>query len=173
MTAPFRRPAPKPYRGLLPEAVDLAVIGGGVIGISTALYAARAGMRVVVLEKGHVAGEQSSRNWGWIRVQGRDPAEIPIVLEAQELWKALDAEAKGAMGVRQVGVTYMAKSSDEMAQFADWLTQARPFNVSSQLLDRAGMDKLLGDPRGSWLGALHTPTYLKDLPCGAVPELAK
>jgi glycine/D-amino acid oxidase-like deaminating enzyme len=29
-------------------------------------------VRVVVCEKGRVAGEQSSRNWGWVRQQGRD-----------------------------------------------------------------------------------------------------
>ena len=72
--------------------VDVVVIGAGVIGICTALYAARAGLRVLVLEKGRVAAEQSSRNWGWIRVQGRDMAEIPVALEAQRLWSALEAE---------------------------------------------------------------------------------
>jgi glycine/D-amino acid oxidase-like deaminating enzyme len=40
------------------------VIGGGVIGVCTALFLAEAGKRVVLLEKGRIAGEQSSRNWG-------------------------------------------------------------------------------------------------------------
>ena len=55
------------YSGDLPDAADVVVIGGGVIGICTALFAARAGAKVVVLEKGLVAAEQSIRNWGWIR----------------------------------------------------------------------------------------------------------
>ena len=57
-----------------PRDSEVVVIGGGVIGVCTALYLARAGRRVTLLEKGRVAGEQSSRNWGWIRQQGRDPA---------------------------------------------------------------------------------------------------
>ncbi len=171
--APFRLPPPKPYRGALPEAVDLAVIGGGVIGICTALYAARAGLKVVVLEKGRVAAEQSSRNWGWIRVQGRDVSEIPIALEAQELWQDLDAEAKGRMGLRQIGVSYLARTDRDMAGFRDWLEDAKPFGVSSHMMTRAKMREVLGGPVGPWIGGLHTPTDMKAEPWVAVPELAR
>ena len=49
----------------LPEAVDLVVIGGGIIGCSAALWAAEQGLRVALLEKGGIEGEKSGRNWGW------------------------------------------------------------------------------------------------------------
>ena len=54
----------------LPTEVDVVVIGGGVNGIFAALNMVRKGLKVVVLEKGRIAGEQSSRNWGWIRQHG-------------------------------------------------------------------------------------------------------
>ncbi len=157
----------------LPDAVDLAIIGGGVIGIATALFAARAGLSVVVLEKGRVAGEQSSRNWGWIRVQGRDRSEIPITLEAQELWKALDTDTHGRLGLRQIGVTYLARTDSDMEGYQRWLDIAAPFNVSSHLSDRAAMRELMGEPNAPWVGALHTPTDMKAEPWIAVPELAR
>ena len=53
---------PIAFDGPLPEAVDVAVIGAGVVGVSTAYFLARNGVRVAVFEKGRVAGEQSSRN---------------------------------------------------------------------------------------------------------------
>ncbi len=173
MTFPFRDEGPVEFGADLPEAVDLVVIGGGVIGISTALFAARLGLSVLVLEKGRVAAEQSSRNWGWIRVQGRDLAEIPIALEAQELWKALDQDCVGRLGVRQVGVTYLARTGKEMAGFAGWLKEAAPLGVSSKLLDKAETRALLGEPNAPWVGALHTPTDMKGEPWVAVPELAR
>ncbi len=173
MTAPFRLPPPAPYRGDLPVAVDLAVIGGGVIGICTALFAARAGLKVVVLEKGRVAAEQSSRNWGWIRVQGRDLAEIPIAQEAQKLWHSLDADAQGRMGVRQVGVSYLARTDKDMAGYREWLEQARPLGVTSHMMTRAKMREVLGGPIAPWIGGIHTPTDMKAEPWVAVPELAK
>ncbi|MGH6960235.1 MAG: FAD-dependent oxidoreductase, partial [Dongiaceae bacterium] len=48
----------------LPARVDVVVIGGGIIGTATAFFLAQKGVSVALCEKGHIAGEQSSRNWG-------------------------------------------------------------------------------------------------------------
>ncbi len=76
----------------IPDAADVVIIGGGIIGISTAWYLAKQGVNVVVCEKGHVAGEQSGRNWGWVRQQGRDTREMPMIVEALRIWRGLEAE---------------------------------------------------------------------------------
>lgn len=89
---------PIQYQDKLPEAVDVAIIGAGVVGVFTALYLAREGKKVCLLEKGRIAGEQSSRNWGWIRQHGRDADEIPLVTQALSLWKEIDAETNGECG---------------------------------------------------------------------------
>ena len=62
----------------LPASADVVVIGAGIIGVTAALELARADLSVAVIEKGRVAAEQSSRNWGWVRQQGRDRREIPL-----------------------------------------------------------------------------------------------
>ena len=85
---PLSCDTPITYGGPLPDKTDVVVIGGGVIGVCTALYLARSGQQVALLEKGRIAAEQSSRNWGWIRQQGRDPAELPIMIEAGHLYIA-------------------------------------------------------------------------------------
>ena len=74
--------APIAFSEPLPEAVDVVIIGAGVIGTSTAYLLAKHGAKVLLCEKGRVAGEQSSRNWGWVRQQGRDRAELPIMMES-------------------------------------------------------------------------------------------
>lgn len=79
---PISEAIPIVHRAKLPSDTDVVVIGGGVIGVCTALYLNRAGQRVVLVEKGRIADEQSSLNWGWIREQGRDPDELLIMVEA-------------------------------------------------------------------------------------------
>ncbi|WP_341862210.1 FAD-binding oxidoreductase [Gymnodinialimonas sp. 57CJ19] len=173
MTFPFHGGKPATFIDELPQSVDLAIIGGGVLGISTALYTARAGLSVVVLEKGRVAAEQSGRNWGWIRVQGRDEAEIPIALESQGLWQTLNAEAQGRLGVQQVGVTYLGKTPKDMAGFEQWAQMARPYGVAPELLHRTRLAEVLSHANGPWIGGLHTATDMKAEPWVAVPELAR
>src|SRR6478735_53360 len=79
-----RTPRPDPVESdeRIPDHAAVVVIGGGTIGTSTALALAEKGIDVVLCEKGEIAAEQSSRNWGWCRTQGRDPREIQLSLEA-------------------------------------------------------------------------------------------
>ena len=99
------------------------VIGGGIIGVMTAWEAAKAGHRVVLLEKGRVAGEQSNSNWGWIRAQGRDLAELPIMLDAQAMWPQL-AKVAGDVGLHQTGTLYLADTDADMGRYQAWLDSA-------------------------------------------------
>lgn len=170
---PISEAKPPTHAGDLPNSADVVVIGGGVIGVTTALFLARAGVSVVLLEKGRIAGEQSSRNWGWIRVQGRDPAEIPIALEAQELWSALAAEVDTDIHLSQGGVAYLAHTRAALDGFADWLQTASAFGVSTKLLDEKGVAGLMPAAALVWPGALWTPTDMRAEPFEAVPALAR
>lgn len=60
-----------------PDATTVVIIGGGIIGLTAALTLAERNIPVVVLEKGRIAGEQSSRNLGWVRKTNRHAHDIP------------------------------------------------------------------------------------------------
>ena len=158
----------------LPEAVDVVVIGGGVIGVSTAWFLRRKGLSVLVCDKGHVAGEQSSRNWGWIRQQGRDAAELPIAMESINAWEALAPEIRDATGVdigfTRRGVLYAADSDAQMADYENWLSIADQHQLDTRLL--SGNEVAAMVP-GQWRGGLLTPSDGRAEPWKAVPSLAK
>jgi glycine/D-amino acid oxidase-like deaminating enzyme len=157
----------------LPEAVDLVVVGGGIIGVCTALFAARAGLSVALCEKGRVGGEQSGRNWGWIRQQGRDAHELPIVIEALRHWESLAQTIGEPLGFRRSGVTYLAESEAELAKFEQWLSVARAHDVDTRLLSPAEVGRLMPALADKVPGAIHTASDARAEPFGAVPLIAR
>src|SRR5262245_64688485 len=105
----------------LPDAVDVAIIGGGIVGCSAAYFLARAGLRVALFEKGRIAGEQSGRNWGWVRQQGRSPIELPMMMRSLRLWLEL-REEWGDIGFRQGGSLYLADDTAQLYDLGQWLS---------------------------------------------------
>ncbi|MBV1864386.1 MAG: FAD-binding oxidoreductase [Rhodobacteraceae bacterium] len=173
VVAPITAQTPLRFSDPLPEAVDTVIIGGGVIGVFTAHYLAQMGQRVLVCEKGRIAGEQSSRNWGWVRQQGRDRAELPIMMQALELWHDVDAQVKGATGLKTVGVNYLASSDTEMAKLAEWLVTAKENGLVSEKLTRRQVnEQFSGQGNGQWVGAVRTPSDARAEPWQAVPSVA-
>ena len=173
MAFPISEATPLSYPGPPPSDTDVVVIGGGVIGVCTTLFLARKGRRVVLLEKGRIAGEQSSRNWGWIRQQGRDPHELPIMIEANRLWMELASQTNVDIGLVRSGVTYVAHDTKEFDSFAAWLPIARAQGVDTELLDRAALAQRFPElAKGRYAGALTTPSDMRAEPWVAVPALA-
>jgi glycine/D-amino acid oxidase-like deaminating enzyme len=157
----------------LPEAADVVVIGGGIAGICTAYYLAKRGVRVVVCEKGRVAGEQSSRNWGWIRKQGRDPGELALMIESLRRWHEIVPTLDEDIGFKIGGVTYLAESEQELAERESWLQHARPYQLDSHMIGAAEVARMLGRDDRHFVGALYTPSDARAEPWKAVPAIAR
>ncbi len=172
MNFPIHEGLPPAFRDDVPKTAEVVVIGGGIIGVMTAWELAKSGTPVVLLEKGRIAGEQSSRNWGWIRAQGRDLAELPIVLEAQQMWPEI-ARATGDIGLRQTGTLYLADKDDDLARYRAWLDDAAPYQLSSKMLSAKDVAALMPEAKQQWKGALYTPTDMRAEPWVTVPACAK
>jgi glycine/D-amino acid oxidase-like deaminating enzyme len=74
---------------------DVAVVGAGVMGCSTALFLARGGMSVVLLDRGEICREASGVNAGTLTMQMTRAALIPYALRAHEMWLTMPAWCAG------------------------------------------------------------------------------
>ena len=142
---------------MLEREADVVVVGAGIIGAASAYALARRGVRVVVLEGGDVAGEQSRKNWGFIRQQGRDPAEVPLMMEANRIWRGLEQELGADLEWVQGGNLALAADRARLARFEEWLPVARQHGVDTRLLRPRDLPAVVPGLGGRWLGGLYTP----------------
>lgn len=156
----------------LPPAVDVAIVGGGIVGVLTALELAEAGVSVALFEKGVIAGEQSCRNWGWVRQMGRDEAELPLSSLALDRWREMDARIGAATGFRQSGIAYAAFTQRDADHWERWHETGRRYGIGTALLSGERLQAVAPGIRGGVRLALWSPDDGFAEPWIAVPAMA-
>ena len=157
----------------LPDSVDVVVIGGGIIGASAAFFLAQAGVSVALCEKGHIAGEQSGRNWGWCRAAGRDLREIPLILESLRLWRVMNDMVGGETGFRNSGTLFLCDKEADLKRYEPWLDHAHDYQIDSRLISGKEVALLLPGFSRRFAGGLHTPSDGRAEPQRAAPAIAR
>jgi len=159
----------------LPERTDAVVIGGGIVGASTAYFLAKRGLSVALLEKGHIGGEQSSRNWGWCRQQSRDVRELPLSEVALRLWDEMTRDIGRDLGFRRCGLYYTSDNAQQLDTWEDWGRQyGRPFGVRTRMLSAAEAASVMkGSGSRRWLGGVHSINDGTAEPALAAPVIAE
>lgn len=150
--------APVQTSTTMPAATTVVVIGGGIVGLTAALTLSERGIPVVLLEKGRLAGEQSSRNLGWVRKMGRSAPDVPMSLASDRLWAGMPERVGADVGYRQAGIMYLARTDAEMAMHEGWMQSVRDLDLDSSLLTPGQIDRLVPGGEGHWAGGIYTPS---------------
>jgi glycine/D-amino acid oxidase-like deaminating enzyme len=156
----------------LPTSADAVVIGGGIVGAFAAYYLAQRGMRVALVEKGRIGGEQSSRNWGWCRQQNRDARELPLATKSLDLWERFATESCEDAGFRRCGLLYLSNDEAELARWARWRDFASTVGVTSHMLDSAQATERGQATGRDWKSGVFSPTDGTADPGKAAPAVA-
>jgi glycine/D-amino acid oxidase-like deaminating enzyme len=115
--------------GRLPESTDVLVVGGGLAGTALAYYLARHGVEVVLVERGELNREASGTNAGSFHfqiaihqltsaetanVRERLQIEVQQQVEAAEIWKGLERELDGSLGIHFTGGLMVAETDAQL-----------------------------------------------------------
>ncbi len=119
-----------------PIAADVVIIGGGTAGCSTALHLRRRGATVVLLERGVCGGQASGVNYGGVRQQGRDLAELPLARRSREMWGRLADIVGSDCEFVASGHIKLARSDADMAELESYQAAVRPYGLALELLGR-------------------------------------
>lgn len=165
------RAAPVRTEAQPPASADVVIIGGGLIGITTAFHLAARGLSVVVCEKGEVAGEASGRAVGQVVSGGLAPEKLPLIRYAKQEWAGLNAAVGGDTGYRRNGYVSVATNQEQLAFWESWLASAREFEPEGRMLSASQVQQLVGP--GPFVGGYFNPDDGGVEPTMAAPAIAE
>lgn len=157
----------------LPARVDVVVIGGGIVGVATALELSERGHSVLVCEKGQIGGEQSSRNWGWVRISQRDPRELPLMAASIREWEVMDQRTGHPTGYRKSGILFEAARARDIAANEQVAAQLSEHGIAAGILSADEVAQVLPGLSRPMNAALYTPEDGRAEPQWAAPAMAE
>jgi sarcosine oxidase subunit beta len=132
----IRLPATLEGAGPLPEAAEIVIVGGGVIGLSIAYYLAKRGLtNVVVVERGYLAEGASGRNGGGVRQQWSTELNIRLMQESVELCRRFAVDLGVNVWFRQGGYLFLARSAAEITRLEKNIALQNRCGVATRMLD--------------------------------------
>jgi sarcosine dehydrogenase len=159
----------------LPTHAEIVVIGGGIIGCSTAYHLARDHkVDVVLIEQGKLTSGSTWHAAGLVG-QLRSSASITRVLKySVDLYKRLDAETGLATGWKMTGCLRLATNEDRWAEFRRLATTARSFGMEMHLISPVEVKRMWPLMEvGDLVGASWLPTDGQASPSDITQSLAK
>jgi glycine/D-amino acid oxidase-like deaminating enzyme len=138
------------------ERFDVAIIGGGISGCSTAWHLAKRRVSVVLLEQGAIAEEQSRWAWGFVRCQGRHPAEVPLAKAAIEVWSRLAGELQADVEYTRDGILALAETDADEVLLRNGVRIATENGIDSRLVGPDEIKSLVPGIAGPWRLGLYT-----------------
>lgn len=143
----------------LPAEADVVVVGGGVIGLSTAYHLAHAGVeRVVLLERDTFGSGSTSKAAGGVRANFSDEVNVALGRRSLETFERFAAELGQEIDLHQPGYLFLIDNEDDLEVFRANAELHRSMGVESRLLDPGEAGRL--SPlvtTDDLVGALHTP----------------
>lgn len=121
-----------------PENTAAVIIGGGVMGTSTAYQLARSGVTdVVVLEAGELGSGSSAKPLGGVRAFFSDPANIALGARSLEAFRRFPTEVGVDIGLQQVGYLFVVRDPADLRGFEASVALQNSMGVPSRLIEPA------------------------------------
>jgi len=140
------------------NVVDVAIVGGGIVGLAHAWMAARRGLSVMIFERTQRAQAATVRNFGMVWPIGQPAGEAyDIALRSRDLWLQLDQA--GVLHADRCGALHLAHHEDELAvleEFQSLGTHQCELLTPLKTLAKAP----IANPK-NLQGALFSPTELR------------
>jgi sarcosine oxidase subunit beta len=120
-------------------AADVIIVGGGIMGATTAFFLRRRGISVILLERGLVGQQASGVNFGNIRRQARYLPQLPLANRAMAIWEQLPQLIGDDVELVQRGHIRVAYADDQVARLENYRRDAAGYGLDLDLFSGAAM----------------------------------
>lgn len=138
--------------------MEVVIIGGGIVGLSTAHYVADRGADVTLYEQGSLGTGSTARAAGGIRSQFSTPVNVELSLASKRVWDAFEAEFGVDIGLRKTGYLFLARSEATAERFRENVRTQRDRGAESEYLAPAeAVEHCPGLDPEPFVGASYNP----------------
>ncbi|WP_031098078.1 MULTISPECIES: NAD(P)/FAD-dependent oxidoreductase [unclassified Streptomyces] len=153
---------------------DVVVVGAGMTGAACALYAARAGLDVRLVDRGPVAGGTTGAGEGNLLVSDKEPGpELELALLSARLWAGLARELGAAIEYEAKGGLVVAPAPGTLAALRDFAADQRAAGVTAVPVDADQLAELEPHLAPGMAGGVHYPQDAQVMPALAAAHLVR
>ncbi|MFC8069375.1 NAD(P)/FAD-dependent oxidoreductase [Streptomyces sp. NPDC057293] len=153
---------------------DVVVVGAGMVGAACALYAAREGLDVIVVDRGHVAGGTTGAGEGNLLVSDKEPGpELDLALLSARLWTALAGELGREVEYEQKGGVVVATTPEALTGLETFAAGQRAAGVEAVSVPADRLPDLEPRLAPGLAGAVHYPQDAQVMPALAAAHLLR
>jgi len=136
---------------------DAAIVGAGIVGAACASECARAGLSVIVFDRGPVGGGATAAAMGHIVVMDDSEAQFGLTSYSRRLWRELTAELPADVHYDSCGTLWVAADEEEMAEARRKAEFYRARGLRAEILNEAGLRAAEPNLRPGLRGGLFVP----------------
>ncbi|MCL3997118.1 NAD(P)/FAD-dependent oxidoreductase [Streptomyces lavenduligriseus] len=153
---------------------DVVVVGAGMAGAACALYAARAGLEVRVVDRGAVAGGTTGAGEGNVLVSDKEPGpELRLALLSARLWNGLAQELGAAVEYEPKGGLVVASTPGALAALRDLAARQRSAGVTADPVSADELTDFEPHLTPGMAGGVHYPQDAQVMPALAAAHLLR
>ncbi|MGW7823230.1 NAD(P)/FAD-dependent oxidoreductase [Streptomyces puniciscabiei] len=153
---------------------DVVVVGAGMVGAACALYAARSGLDVRVVDRGPVAGGTTGAGEGNLLVSDKEPGpELDLALLSARLWTQLGDELGAAVEYEPKGGLVVASTPETLTALHAFADGQRAAGVVADPVEAAQLPSLEPHVVPGLTGGVHYPQDAQVMPALAAAHLLR
>ncbi|MGW8634243.1 NAD(P)/FAD-dependent oxidoreductase [Streptomyces sp. NPDC055793] len=153
---------------------DVVVVGAGMVGAACALYAAREGLDVIVVDRGHVAGGTTGAGEGNLLVSDKEPGpELDLALLSARLWTAVAGELGREVEYEPKGGVVVAGTPEALTGLETFAAGQRAAGVEAVSVPADRLPDLEPHLAPGLAGAVHYPQDAQVMPALAAAHLLR